>query len=111
MAILMTLLLFILTAIAEIVSCYLGYLMISQRKPLWLMIPMLISLAAFIWLLTLHPTATGRVYAAYGGIYIVTALFWLKFIDKVALTCWDMMGGLVVMVGAMIIILQPKAFS
>lgn len=111
MAILTTLLLFILTAIAEIASCYLGYLMISQRKSLWLMIPMLISLAAFIWLLTLHPTATGRVYAAYGGIYITVALFWLKFIDKVALTCWDMMGGLVVLVGAMIIILQPKAFS
>ena len=59
---LITLLLFCITAIAEIVSCYLGYLMLKQHKPLWLIVPMTITLALFVWLLTLHPTATGRVY-------------------------------------------------
>ena len=78
---LITLLLFFITAIAEIVSCYLGYLMLKQHKPLWFIVPMTITLALFVWLLTLHPTATGRVYAAYGGIYITTALVWLKFVD------------------------------
>ena len=106
---LITLLLFCITAIAEIVSCYLGYLMLKQHKPLWLIVPMTITLALFVWLLTLHPTATGRVYAAYGGIYIATALVWLKFVDGVSLTHWDSIGGLVILLGATIIILQPKS--
>lgn len=62
--------LFVLTAIAEIVGCYLPYLWLRQDKSILLLIPAAISLAAFAWLLTLHPTATGRVYAAYGGVYI-----------------------------------------
>ena len=62
--------LFVLTAIAEIVGCYLPYLWLRQDKSVLLLIPAAISLAAFAWLLTLHPTATGRVYAAYGGVYI-----------------------------------------
>ncbi|HBI48359.1 MAG TPA: hypothetical protein DDY26_00785, partial [Moraxellaceae bacterium] len=53
--------------------------------------------------------ATGRVYAAYGGIYIATALVWLKFVDGVSLTHWDSIGGLVILLGATIIILQPKS--
>jgi small multidrug resistance family-3 protein len=105
-----TLFLFIITAIAEIVSCHLGYLILKQQKPLWLILPMLVTLAIFVWLLTLHPTATGRVYAAYGGIYIVTALVWLKVVDGVNLSYWDMVGGLVVLLGASIIIFQPKSF-
>ena len=106
---LITLLLFFITAIAEIVSCYLCYLMLKQHKPLWLIVPMTITLALFVWLLTLHPTATGRVYAAYGGIYIATALVWLKFVDGVSLTHWDSIGGLVILLGVTLIILQPKS--
>ncbi len=60
------------------------------------------------WLLTLHPAASGREYAAYGGIYIFTALMWLKFVDQVSLTRWDIMGGAIVLVGAAVIILQPQ---
>lgn len=62
----------------------------------------------FVWLLTLHPAASGRIYAAYGGIYIFTALMWLRYVDQVVLTRWDMLGGLVVISGAMMIILQPQ---
>ena len=102
-----TLLLFILTAIAEIVGCYLGYLVLKQNKPLWLWLPTAIVLFIFVWLLTLHPTASGRVYAGYGGIYIATALCWLRFVDGVNLTMWDIAGGLVVLIGACLIIFQP----
>ncbi len=63
-----TLGLFILTALAEIVGCYLPYLWLRAGKPVWLLIPAAASLAAFAWLLSLHPTAAGRVYAAYGGV-------------------------------------------
>ncbi|MCK6053513.1 YnfA family protein [Moraxella osloensis] len=109
--ILFTVVLFAITAIAEIVGCYLGYQLLLEKKPLWYLIPLVISLAIFVWLLTLHPTATGRVYAAYGGIYVAVALMWLHLVDKVTLTAWDIAGGGVVLLGACIIIFQPYAFS
>lgn len=59
-------------------------------------------------MLTLHPAASGRIYAAYGGIYIFTALMWLRFVDQIALTRWDLIGGTVVLMGAVLIILQPQ---
>ncbi len=103
-----TFFLFFITAIAEILGCYFPYLILNQGKSHWLWIPTVFSLAVFVWLLTLHPAASGRIYAAYGGIYIFTALMWLKYIDQVSLSRWDIMGGLVVMIGAAMIILQPQ---
>ncbi|WP_437177081.1 YnfA family protein [Hafnia alvei] len=102
------LILFSLTALAEIVGCYLPYLVLKQSKPLWLLIPAAFSLIIFAWLLTLHPTAAGRTYAAYGGVYIGVALVWLRFVDGVALTRWDITGACVALVGMAIIVLQPS---
>ncbi|OTG97836.1 hypothetical protein B9T24_00240 [Acinetobacter sp. ANC 4654] len=103
-----TLCLFFVTAIAEILGCYFPYLILNQGKSHWFWLPTALSLAVFVWLLTLHPAASGRIYAAYGGIYIFTALMWLRYVDQVVLTRWDMLGGLVVILGAMMIILQPQ---
>jgi small multidrug resistance family-3 protein len=103
-----TLCLFFVTAIAEILGCYFPYLILNQGKSHWFWLPAALSLAIFVWLLTLHPAASGRIYAAYGGIYIFTALMWLRYVDQVVLTRWDMLGGLVVISGAMMIILQPQ---
>lgn len=100
--------LFFITAIAEILGCYFPYLILNQGKSHWLWLPAALSLAVFVWLLTLHPAASGRIYAAYGGIYIFSALIWLRYVDQVILTRWDLLGGLVVILGAMIIILQPQ---
>ncbi|MEN8549432.1 YnfA family protein [Acinetobacter soli] len=100
--------LFFVTAVAEILGCYFPYLILKEDKSAWLWIPTALSLALFVWLLTLHPAASGRIYAAYGGIYIFTALMWLRFVDQVALTRWDLLGGAVVLLGASLIILQPK---
>jgi len=102
--------LFFVTAIAEILGCYFPYLILNHGKSHWLWLPTVLSLAVFVWLLTLHPAASGRIYAAYGGIYIFTALLWLRYVDQVILTRWDILGGLVVILGAMIIILQPQGF-
>jgi len=63
--------LFVVTAIAEIVECYLPYLWLKKNGSPWLLVPALLSLAIIAWLLSLHPTAAGRVYAAYGGVYIM----------------------------------------
>ena len=100
--------LFIITAIAEILCCYFPYLILKEGKSAWLWLPTVLSLAIFVWLLTLHPAASGRIYAAYGGIYIFTALMWLRFVDQVGLTRWDILGGLIVICGAGLIILQPQ---
>ncbi|CAH1748308.1 MULTISPECIES: YnfA family protein [Thauera] len=101
--------LFALTAVAEIVGCYLPWLVLKQDRSAWLLVPAALSLAAFAWLLTLHPTAAGRTYAAYGGMYIAVALLWLRIIDGIALTRWDIAGAGVALVGMAIIALQPAA--
>ena len=84
--------LFVGTALAEIVGCYLPYLWLKKDKPLWLLVPAALSLALFAWLLSLHPTAAGRVYAAYGGVYIGVAILWLWVVDKVPPTTSDWVG-------------------
>lgn len=102
-------LLFAVTALAEIVGCYLPWLVIRQGKTAWLLIPAALSLALFAWLLTLHPAAAGRVYAAYGGVYIAVALAWLRYVDGAVLTSWDLAGAGIALVGMAIIVLQPQA--
>jgi small multidrug resistance family-3 protein len=109
MALLKTTLLFILTAVAEIVGCYLPYLWLRQGGSPWLLVPAAASLALFAWLLTLHPTTAGRVYAAYGGVYVFTALFWLWAVDGVVPDRWDLLGGLVALAGMAIIMFGPRA--
>jgi len=100
--------LFAVTAIAEIVGCYLPYLWLKGRAPIWALIPAAVSLALFVWLLTLHPTAAGRVYAAYGGVYVATAVAWLWMVDGVRPTTWDIVGSLVAVSGMAIIMFGPR---
>lgn len=99
--------LFALTAVAEIVGCYLPWLVLKQGRSWWLLLPAAVSLALFAWLLTLHPTAAGRTYAAYGGMYIAIALIWLRVVDGMSLTRWDMAGAAIALTGMAVIALQP----
>lgn len=100
--------LYAITALAEIVGCYLPWLVLRQGKSILLLLPAAISLGLFAWLLTLHPTAAGRTYAAYGGMYIAVALVWLRFVDGVSLTRWDISGAAIALVGMTIIAMQPS---
>ncbi len=102
------LLLFVITAIAEIVGCYLPYLWLKQGKSAWLLLPAAASLSLFAWLLSLHPTASGRVYAAYGGVYITVAICWLWIVDGVRPSRSDLVGVIVCLVGMAIIMLAPR---
>jgi small multidrug resistance family-3 protein len=108
MEIVKTLGLFILTAVAEIVGCYLPYLWLKKGRSAWLLIPAAASLAAFAWLLSLHPTAAGRVYAAYGGVYISVAIIWLWIIDSIRPTLTDWIGVSVCLLGMAIIMFGPR---
>ena len=109
MQLLTTTALFILTAIAEIVGCYLPYLWIKEKAPMWVLVPAALSLCAFAWLLTLHPTASGRVYAAYGGVYVTVAIGWLWWVEAVKPTRWDLLGAGLCLLGMAVIMFSPRA--
>lgn len=108
MNLLITTLLFVVTAIAEIVGCYLPMLWLKGRAPLWVLAPAALSLALFVWLLTLHPIAAGRVYAAYGGVYVVTALAWLWMVQRIRPTMWDVLGASIAILGMITIMFAPR---
>ncbi len=101
--------LFVITALAEIIGCYLPWLWLKQGRSVWLLLPAAASLALFAWLLTLHPTAAGRVYAAYGGVYISVALLWLWVVDKVAPTPMDWLGVALCRLGMAVIMWGPPS--
>ncbi|MCE7031562.1 YnfA family protein [Lysobacter sp. GX 14042] len=96
--------LFAVTALAEIVGCWLVLLWRKEAAGAWLLVPAAASLALFAWLLTLHPVASGRIYAAYGGIYVATALGWLAWVDKVPLNRVDVLGGGLILLGALVMV-------
>lgn len=100
-------LLYAVTAVCEILGCYLAWLVIKQGQPVWLLLPGALSLAAFAALLTLHGEAAGRTYAAYGGMYIAVALVWLNWVEGLSTTRWDLAGAAVSLIGMAIIALQP----
>ena len=104
-----TLALFIATALAEIVGCYLPWLWLRQQGSAWLLLPAAASLALFAWLLTLHPQAAGRVYAAYGGVYIGVALLWLWGVDSIRPTTTDWIGVALCLAGMAVIMVGSKA--
>jgi small multidrug resistance family-3 protein len=103
-----TLVLFIITALAEIAGCYLPYLWLRRGASPWVLLPAAISLALFAWLLTLHPTAAGRTYAAYGGVYVGVAVAWLWGVDHVRPDRWDVIGSAVTIAGMAIILFGPR---
>ncbi len=104
-----TTLLFIATALAEIIGCFLPYLWLRKGGAMWLLLPAAVSLAVFVWLLTLHPAASGRVYAAYGGVYVATALVWLRVVDGVTLSLYDWIGAGIALLGMAIIVAGWKS--
>ncbi len=87
-----TLSLFVATALAEIVGCYLPSLWLKQGRSAWWLLLAAASLALFARLLSLHPIAAGRVDAAYGGVYIGVAILWLWAVDRITPTVTDWIG-------------------
>lgn len=107
MIILKTTFLFIVTAIAEIIGCYLPFLWLKEGKSIWLLVPAILSLALFAWLLTLHDTSASRTYAAYGGVYVSVALFWMWIVEGQRPDYWDALGVGVILIGSAIIVFSP----
>ena len=104
---LQTFLLFVVTALAEIIGCYLPWLYLKKQGSPWLLLPAAVALALFAWLLTLHPAAAGRTYAAYGGVYITVALGWLWMVDGIRPDRWDFLGVGLALAGMAVIMFAP----
>ena len=98
-----------LAALAEIAGCFAFWAWLKlDRSPLWL-IPGVAALITFAWLLTLVPTdAAGRAFAAYGGVYICVSLIWMAVVEKSPPDRWDLIGGVVCLIGAGVILFAPR---
>lgn len=97
-------LLFFVIALCEIIGCFLFWLWLKRNVSIWLLFSAGILLALFVWLLTLYLAASGRVYAVYGGVYVCTALMWLRVVDGVKLIFYDWTGALIAFCGMLIIV-------
>ncbi len=96
-------------ALAEIAGCFAFWAWLRQGQSILWLIPGMVALALFAWLLTLADVEhAGRTYAAYGGVYIASALAWLWAVERVRPDRWDMVGLLVCLVGAAIILFGPR---
>ncbi|MDX8385954.1 MAG: YnfA family protein [Gallionella sp.] len=100
--------LFVITAFFEIVGCYLFYLWFKQGYSTWILLPAALSIIIFVWLLALQPFPAGRIYAAYGGVYVCTAIMWLWLVDSIRPAISDWIGVSVSLLGMVIIILGSR---
>jgi small multidrug resistance family-3 protein len=96
-------------ALAEIAGCFAFWAWLRlDKSPLWL-VPGMLSLALFAYLLTLVDSeAAGRAYAAYGGVYIAASLMWLWRVEGLQPDRWDITGATLCLAGAAIIIAGPR---
>jgi small multidrug resistance family-3 protein len=100
---------YVLAALAEIAGCYAFWAWLKLDKPALWLVPGVASLVAFAWLLTLVPSeAAGRAFAAYGGVYIVASLVWLRTIENVPPDRYDLAGAALCLAGAAVIIGAPR---
>ncbi len=102
-------LVFVGAALCEIAGCFAFWAWLKLGKSsLWL-VPGILSLIAFAYLLTLTPSsAAGRAYAAYGGIYIVASLLWLWLVEGQQPDRWDISGSMLALIASAIILFAPR---
>jgi len=96
-------------AVAEIAGCFSFWAWLRLDKPVWWLVPGMVSLALFAWLLTfVESNFAGRAYAAYGGVYIAASLLWLWAVEGVRPDRWDAVGTAVCLIGAALILFGPR---
>ena len=96
-------------ALAEIAGCFSFWAWLKLGKPAWWLLPGLLALALFAWLLTLiDSAAAGRAFAAYGGVYIVASLAWMWLVEKIPPDRFDLAGAVLCLAGAAVIVAAPR---
>ncbi|PZO37647.1 MAG: YnfA family protein [Pseudanabaena frigida] len=103
-----SLLLFVLAGLCEIGGGYLFWLWLREGKSFWLAILGVIVLSLYGVLPTLQTANFGRVYAAYGGIFIVLSIVWGWLVDRVVPDKFDLIGGLIAFLGVLIVMYAPR---
>ena len=112
MGLITTLAAYVGAALAEIAGCFAFWAWLRLGKSVWYLVPGVLSLVLFAYLLTLvDSNAAGRAYAAYGGVYIVASLAWLGAVEGVRPDRWDVIGATVCLIGAAIILFGPRYAS
>ena len=97
-------------ALAEIAGCFAFWAWLRMGRSVWWIAPGMAALALFAYLLTLvDADHAGRAYAAYGGVYIVSAIAWLWLVEGARPDRWDLLGAVVCLGGAAIILFGPRA--
>lgn len=105
-----TLALYLGAALAEIGGCFAFWAWLRLGKSIFWLVPGIVALAVFAYLLTrVDADFAGRAYAAYGGIYIVSSLLWLWAVEGMRPDRWDFTGALICLLGAAIILWGPRA--
>ena len=103
-----TAIIYAFAALAEIAGCFAFWAWLRLDRPVWWVIPGMVSLALFAWLLTFVDTpVAGRAYAAYGGVYIAASLIWLWTVEGARPDRWDVIGASICLVGAGLILFGP----
>jgi small multidrug resistance family-3 protein len=100
--------LFFVAAIMEICGGYLVWLWIREKKTIALALLGAIILFVYGIIPTLQPAHFGRVYAAYGGIFIISSIIWGRIVDKKSPDKYEILGSLVAVMGAAIIFYAPR---
>lgn len=103
-----TFILFFLAALGEIAGCYSFWAWLRLGKSILWIIPGILALILFAFALAkVDASNAGRVYAAYGGIYILSSLFWLWLAEGVKPDKWDTLGVAISLIGTIVILFSP----
>ena len=106
--ILLSIFYFILAGIAEIGGGYLVWLYLKDDKSPWYMLAGAITLIIYGIIPTLQEAPFGKVYAAYGGIFIALSILWGYYVDSITPDRYDIIGGIVSIIGVLIIMYYPR---
>lgn len=106
----MTALFYVAAALAEIAGCFSFWAWRRSGASAWVLLPGVVALILFAWLLARVETgAAGRAYAAYGGVYITASLAWLWIVEGVRPDRWDIAGAMLCLAGAIVIVAAHHA--
>jgi small multidrug resistance family-3 protein len=103
---------FAIAAVCEIAGCYAAWMWLRLGRSAWWLLPGMLSLALFALVLTRVDTAfAGRAFAAYGGVYIVSALIWLLLVEHTLPRISDIVGSILCLAGAAVILMGARLGS
>ena len=108
MVIAKSLLLFVIAGLCEIGGGYLVWLWLREGKSIWAALAGAVVLILYGIMPTLQPAHFGRVYAAYGGVFVVMSILWGWKVDNIAPDRYDLIGGLICLTGVSVIMYWPR---